>query len=146
MFSIIIPLYNKENVIVDTLESILSQSFEDFEIIIIDDGSTDMSVDRVASVAERRVKLYKKDNGGVSSARNFGMARAKGEWLMFLDADDKLEPNTLQHFANAISIHPTIEIFISNFFIAELDGTIKPYSNLSKERLLQNPIKYLWER
>lgn len=146
MLSIIIPLYNKENEIVNTLNTVLNQDFHDYEIVVIDDGSTDKSVEQVLSIADDRIKVYKKENGGVSSARNYGIEKAKYDWLMFLDADDMLMPHALQRFTDAISSHPSIEVFISNFFIAELNGKPVAYSKLSEERILQNPIRYIWER
>jgi len=87
-YSIIIPLYNKELFIKDTLINVINQSFKDFEIIVVDDGSTDNSVSIVNKISDKRLKVYSKANGGVSSARNFGIAKAKGDYIAFLDADD----------------------------------------------------------
>lgn len=90
MISIIIPLYNKAESIKTTLESVLSQSYTDFEVLIIDDGSTDDSKNIVSEIHDDRIRYIYKDNGGVSSARNYGAMNAKSEWLFFLDADDLL--------------------------------------------------------
>lgn len=87
-FSIIIPLYNKENCIQKTVESVLNQTYKDFELIIVNDGSTDRSIDVVKLFSDDRIRIIDKPNGGVSSARNRGMQEAKNEWITFLDADD----------------------------------------------------------
>ena len=96
-FSIIIPLYNKEKDIKKTLKSVLNQSFEDFEIIIINDGSTDNSEEIVKSIIDKRIFLYTKNNEGVSIARNYGVEKATSGFIAFLDADDYWHPNHLEN-------------------------------------------------
>lgn len=90
LVSIIIPLYNGENYIEDCLDSIISQSYKEMEIIVVDDGSTDNSAKVVSVYKEKESKILflQKENGGVSSARNMGIVNAHGEYLMFVDADD----------------------------------------------------------
>jgi glycosyltransferase involved in cell wall biosynthesis len=88
MFSVVIPLYNKEESIKKTIESVLNQMFNDFEIIIINDASTDNSLGVVESFKDKRIRVICKENGGVSSARNRGILEAKGDYIAFLDADD----------------------------------------------------------
>ena len=95
-FSVLIPLYNKEKYIKKTLDSILNQTFSNFEIIIINDGSTDKSCEIIESIKDDRIRLIHKKNGGVSSARNRGIGEAKGEFIAFLDADDEWLPNKLE--------------------------------------------------
>lgn len=102
MFSIVIPLYNKENNIKQTLESVLNQTFTDFEIVIVNDGSTDKSRDAVLELSDPRIKLIDQENAGVSAARNKGISESKGEWIAFLDADDIWKTNKLEEVANAI--------------------------------------------
>lgn len=87
-FSIVIPLYNKERYIKSTLDQVLNQSFQDFEIIVINDGSTDSSAKIVEQISDSRIKLFNKKNGGVSSARNHGIKKSSGKYIAFLDADD----------------------------------------------------------
>lgn len=91
--SIIVPVYNTEPYIARCLDSILSQSFTDFELLLIDDGSTDGSTAICDSYAtkDNRVRVFHKENGGVSSARNLGLDEAKGEWITFVDSDDWVE-------------------------------------------------------
>lgn len=99
MFSIIIPLYNKGKKVKNTIESVLTQSNTDFEIVVVDDGSTDDGAQYVKTFDDQRIKYYYKDNGGVSSARNYGIKKAEGEWLVFLDADDEMMPDALESYS-----------------------------------------------
>lgn len=95
--SIIIPMYNTENYIRATLESIRIQDFDDYQIIVVDDGSTDSSlaVAKEYAVKDERISVLHKENGGQSSARNLGMRYAGGEYILFVDSDDQLAPNVL---------------------------------------------------
>ena len=101
MISVIIPLYNKEKSIVSTIESVLSQTYKDWELIVINDGSTDNSLEVVKSfvdglqIVDCRLKILSKENGGVCSARNMGIEEAKGEYIALLDADDLWEKEYL---------------------------------------------------
>lgn len=97
LFSIIIPCYNQAHFLPDCLESLLQQSFSDWEAIVINDGSTDATSEVAKSYENRdvKIKLVEKENGGLSSARNFGIQSAQGNRLIFLDADDYLYPNCL---------------------------------------------------
>jgi glycosyltransferase involved in cell wall biosynthesis len=96
-FSIVIPLYNKEPYVEKTLDSVLAQQFGDYEIVVVNDGSQDEGPARVRAYAEKdpRVRLIDQVNGGVSRARNCGIAEARGRYVAFLDADDWWEPNHL---------------------------------------------------
>lgn len=112
MFSIVIPLYNKGVLIKRTIDSVLSQSFQEFEIVIIDDGSKDDSASYVKEYNDPRIKYYYKKNGGVSSARNYGIEKVSKDWIVFLDADDELLPNALQTFRNMIEKYPENKYFV----------------------------------
>ena len=113
LFSIIIPLYNKARYIEATLNSIIAQSLTDFEVIVVDDGSTDGSYDIVIHIAEHdgRVRLLRQANGGVSSARNTGIRTAQGTWIAFLDADDTWDSDYLQQMHELILRHPDENLF-----------------------------------
>ena len=87
-FSIVIPLYNKEKHVKDTLNSVWSQSFKDFEVIVVNDGSTDDSLKIVNSITDARLNIFSTKNIGVSHARNYGISKANTEFIVFLDADD----------------------------------------------------------
>jgi glycosyltransferase involved in cell wall biosynthesis len=94
-FSIIIPTYNRASIIADTINSVLHQTFSDFEVIVVDDGSSDNTRQVVETVSDHRVRYYHKKNEERSMARNFGAKQAKGRYLIFLDSDDKLNGDHL---------------------------------------------------
>lgn len=98
LFSIIVPVYNTEQYLRECIDSILAQTYENFEVILIDDGATDNCPQICDEYAERdsRVKVIHKENGGVSSARNIGIQSAKGKYLLFFDSDDSVKPNTFE--------------------------------------------------
>lgn len=97
LISIVVPIYNAENYLRRCVDSILAQTFGDFELLLVNDGSCDGSLDVCQQYAAQdgRVRVIDKPNGGVSSARNLGLESATAEWVMFVDADDWIEPNTL---------------------------------------------------
>ncbi len=98
----IIPSYNRGYIIKDAVGSVLGQSLQDFEVLVIDDGSSDDTRDAVGSIDDERINYYYKENGGVSSARNFGMSKAKGEYIAFLDSDDIWPIDFLSVMVNAM--------------------------------------------
>lgn len=96
-FSVVIPLYNKEQYIAETLDSVKKQIFNDYEVLIINDSSTDNSLNIAKSYEiDKRFHVYTKTNGGVSEARNYGIEKAKGEYVCFLDADDLWDEKYLE--------------------------------------------------
>ncbi|WP_104734471.1 glycosyltransferase family 2 protein [Hanstruepera ponticola] len=110
-FSIVIPLYNKAKYIAKTLNRVLNQTFSDFEIIIVNDGSTDNSFEVVEKFTDARVKLFTTKNQGVSAARNFGIKKAQGNYIAFLDADDFWEEIFLETINGLIISYPNEHIF-----------------------------------
>ena len=113
LISIIVPLYNKEKFIETTINSVLQQTYKDFELIIVDDGSTDDSAAIVEAIKDPRIRLIKKKNEGVSAARNFGISKSNGEWLLFLDADDELAENALARFIEYAVLYQGTDVFIA---------------------------------
>lgn len=103
--SVIIPVYNTEKYLPRCVDSVLGQSFQDFELLLVDDGSTDGSgfICDAYSEKDSRVSVFHKENGGVSSARNVGLKEAKGDWISFVDSDDELLPDGLQVMVGGIS-------------------------------------------
>ncbi|MFW5510256.1 MAG: glycosyltransferase family 2 protein, partial [Prevotella sp.] len=97
MISIIIPIYNVEKYLRQCLDSVVNQTYQDWEAILVDDGSSDSSPAICDEYAKKdsRFKVLHQANGGVSSARNIGLNKSHGEWLIFLDADDMLKNNAL---------------------------------------------------
>jgi len=86
--SVIIPAYNAEKTIRETIESVCKQTFSDFELIIINDGSKDKTLEIAQSIKDKRIKVFCYENRGLSTARNRGISKANGEYIAFLDADD----------------------------------------------------------
>ncbi|WP_308990859.1 glycosyltransferase family 2 protein [Mariniflexile litorale] len=116
-FSVIIPLYNKENYVNKTLQSILSQTFTDFEIIIINDGSTDNSIEEVKKTNDPRIKLYNQTNQGLSGARNSGIKKATANYIAFIDADDFWLPHHLEQLHNLINNYPDKGLYCTGYTI-----------------------------
>ena len=110
--SIIIPVYNKAAYIERCFESILSQDFDSFEVVVVDDGSTDGSGELCDKWKEKnqRFQVYHIPNGGVTAARRYGLEHSKGQYIMFADADDMLMPNTLQTMYQAITMNAADEV------------------------------------
>ena len=106
MISVIVPIYNAEKFIKETIDSLLRQSYKDFELLLIDDGSTDGSGSICIQYGQKdsRIKYYKKQNSGVSDTRNFGIEHALGKYIMFVDADDTLPVNALQTYVESQQI------------------------------------------
>lgn len=113
-FSIIIPLFNKEKYISEALHSVLDQTFQDFEIIIIDDGSTDNSKLEVLKFKDTKIKLYSTINSGVSAARNLGVYKSTGMYCAFLDADDLWKEFHLCNIKSLINKFPNNKVFSSS--------------------------------
>ncbi|WP_298239191.1 glycosyltransferase family 2 protein [uncultured Algibacter sp.] len=125
-FSVIIPLYNKEDYIEDTLKSVFNQSFKDFEIILIDDGSTDNSLQVVEQFNDNRLKVYTQNNQGASVARNFGIEKANSEYVALIDADDLWYEDHLQELKKLIDTFPQAGLFCNNYEINYNENFVKP--------------------
>lgn len=144
MISVIIPLYNKESAIKKTVESVLNQTYRDFELLIINDGSTDNSLEVLSKFKDQRIRIISKPNGGVSSARNYGIKNAKGNYIFFLDADDIIIPTCLELFFSLSKKYQRISVFVANFKTVIGDKAI-PYCKGKKEILYNYPLKALWK-
>lgn len=126
MISVVIPLYNKENQIEKTLQSVFNQSFTDYEIVIVNDGSTDRSAEFVEAIDDPRIRLIHQQNAGVSAARNRGIEEAKGDYIAFLDADDEWKPDYLATQASMIEKYPECDVFATNYEFRNEKGETKP--------------------
>lgn len=122
-FSVVIPLYNKEEYIEDTLKSVFNQTFQDFEIIVVNDGSTDGSLIRVNTFNDNKISVIQQENLGLSAARNTGIRNAKAEYIAFLDADDLWYENYLDTQYNLVQNHKSEFIFATDI---ELFSSEKP--------------------
>lgn len=113
--SVIIPLYNKAAFVEDALRSVLNQTYQDFEIIVVDDGSTDDGVARVRAINDDRIVLVQQANGGVSRARNQGIVLAQGDVVCFLDADDWYLPQYLDTVMTLVKNYPALAFFATSY-------------------------------
>lgn len=127
-FSVIIPLYNKEESITETVLSVLNQTFKEFELVIVNDGSTDGSLEKVKAFSDPRIKIIDKPNGGVSSARNEGIKAASGEWVSLVDADDRWKNGYLEAVSKAIDEYPAASVVVTNY----KKGHENPYVKYNK--------------
>lgn len=134
VFSVIIPLYNKQDNIAETLNSVFSQDFSDFEVLVIDDGSTDNSAKIVKSFNAPQLHYVYKENGGVSSARNKGIDLAKGNLIAFIDADDFWMSNHLSELYKLHIDFPKAGLLAARYSILFSENKfIKPhFKNLEK--------------
>src|SRR5215211_2313466 len=104
LVSVVIPCYNQAHFLSEAIESVLAQSHPNFEIIVVDDGSTDDTSEIAARYPE--VRLVRQENKGLSGARNAGLAHSEGEYVVFLDADDRLLPEALEAHLEHLEAHP----------------------------------------
>lgn len=118
-FSIIMPLYNKAPYVRKAVESVVGQTYRDWELVVVDDGSTDGGGDIVASIADPRIRLVRQENTGVGAARNRGVALSEGSLLCFLDADDWWEPTFLKEMAGLVERHPEAGIYGTGYWIVK---------------------------
>jgi glycosyltransferase involved in cell wall biosynthesis len=143
-FSVIIPTFNRANRVLQAIESIRQQSFADFEIIVVDDGSTDETGDVVGRVADERIKYFKKQNEERSIARNFGMRQAAGRYIGFLDSDDRFYSTHLQTAYNLLQKNNYPEVIHLGYEIRNDAGgevkKINDFDDRSVERLIHENI------
>lgn len=126
-FSVVIPLYNKSSYIGCSVQSVLNQSFTDFEVIVVDDGSSDGGADIVKAMGDPRIRVVYQANSGVSLARNLGISLARGEWVALLDADDWHHPDHLAHLLKAQKARPESDAVATDFVeIADAQGPWPP--------------------
>jgi len=124
-FSVVIPLYNKASHIRRTIDSIINQTINNFEIIVVNDGSTDNGSQIVESIEDERINLLHQENAGVSVARNRGVQEAKYPIIAFLDADDTWEPNFLQLIKELIQQFPNAGAYATSYRMIQSDSKVK---------------------
>ena len=119
MFSVIIPLYNKAPYVATAIESVLGQTYRDFEVIVIDDGSIDQSLEVAKTFENKSITIVSQPNSGVSTARNNGVKLAKYPYICFLDADDWWHPTFLEEMKRLITDFPDAGIYGSGYYIVK---------------------------
>lgn len=143
--SVIVPVYNVENYVSECIESIVSQTLKEIEIIVINDGCTDNSIENIKKIKDKRIMIVDKENGGLSSARNRGIKEAKGEYIIFIDSDDFLKyDNALEDIYN-IAEEYQCDIVCGNALIYHDDTDKYPMKRsieIKKSKIL-NPIDFL---
>ena len=136
LFSIVIPAYNAQRFLPLTLESIFRQTVQDFEIVVVNDGSTDDTLEILQGIADPRLRIITRENGGECVARNHGLREARGKYIAFLDSDDVWLPNHLEQALGFLEVHPDIAWFSSTMKTVEdiAPEDIRP-ADCSRERL-----------
>jgi glycosyltransferase involved in cell wall biosynthesis len=155
LYSVIMPTYNRAYTIKKAINSVLAQTYENWELIIVDDGSTDDTEATVASIGDARIRYhYKKNNAGPSAARNYGIEQAKGQWIIYLDSDDHYEPEciaTIQAWLaknpNAVFALPgvavTLELYKEGRLVKSVsESTDIPHDLTVRDIFMRHP--HLW--
>ena len=126
LFSIVIPTYNYADSLPRALESILQQPGKDYEVLVVDDGSTDNTkavIENLISSYPDRFNAVSRENSGPAATRNYGIHHTSGDWLIFLDADDELMPDTLAELRKFITDYKTVRLIVGGHMVAESDGS-----------------------
>ena len=152
LVSVVVPCFNQGRYLIETVQSILAGSLQCFEIIIIDDGSTDprttQYLNEAALLDPHRIRVHRQKNAGLSAARNQGVRLAEGRFIQFLDADDLLAPEKLAVQSCVFDINPAIDVVISNFWLCDEEKNVfsKPEEAIARFNLELNDFLYKWER
>lgn len=128
IFSVVIPAYNRQTTIIRSIESVLNQTFKDFEIIVVDDGSTDNTYQLVNELSDSRIKYIKQINSGATSARNNGIMHSQGQYISFLDSDDEWFPNMLEMQLKEYKSDNSIGCVYSNVQLVIMNGKAQMFS------------------
>jgi len=143
--SVIIPCYKQAHLLSDALGSLLDQTYTNLEIVVVDDGSDDHVDAVVRSFHNSKIKCYRKENGGLSSARNFGISHSLGEYLLFLDADDKLKPDAISQLTVILESHPESDMAVMRF--VDFDCSSNEFApSVELEDLTVNSLKTIINR
>ncbi|UDM70614.1 glycosyltransferase [Vagococcus fluvialis] len=146
MLSIVIPVYNVEEYISRCLDSIISNEKIKIEIILVDDGSQDRSTDICLDYKEKYsfIKYYRKDNGGLSDARNYGIDKSTGDYILFLDSDDRIKENTLEKILVTIDKFNNADVIVGNACRYE-NGVLTKIENNFQDNQLREGVDYYFE-
>ncbi len=155
LVSIIIPCYQQAHFLPDAISSILRQTYSDIEIVVVDDGSTDRT--REVAISHPAVRYVTQSNAGVSDARNTGFGMSRGEYVVFLDADDRLLADAIEIGTRSLSEHPSCALTFGTFFMIDAEGNRRNpsfpltsltygYKELLQENVIGNPGVALYRR
>ena len=153
MFSVIIPAYNAEKYILRSVESVLTQTYTNFELIVVNDGSKDNTLNRLKLVSDFRLKVISQTNQGVSIARNTGIINSRGSYICFLDADDEYKKNHLEILSKAIDNYPEGAFFSTKFVVKNMigvetkdkeTGNIYFYKDFILEQIRKSNFEMIW--
>ncbi len=142
LVSIIMPAYNAQQYIKESIESVINQTYTNWELIIINDGSTDSTADTIKSFEDKRIILIEQENRGVSAARNRGLEIAKGEYITFLDADDMFPKYAIEERVYYFEYHPSVDVVHGKISIRDekLEYEIKSYQPFAFKSVLKNTL------
>ncbi|MBQ2910485.1 MAG: glycosyltransferase [Bacilli bacterium] len=138
--SIIVPIYNAEKFIKKCVDSLLNQTKKELEFILINDGSTDKTHDILKTYKDKRIKYFKNKNQGIGKTRNFGIEKATGKYIIFIDSDDYIEPTTCEELYNK-AIKEKADVVVCDFFKVYDDGSIEDINlpSFKTSKLKDNP-------
>ncbi len=122
LLTVIIPAYNHEDFVVEAIESVLSQSFKDFELLIIDDGSTDSTLDLIRTFDDPRITVIVQDNRGAAAALNRGLEQAKGRYISILNSDDRYHPDRLQILCEILQNNSQVQLAVTGINVINSEG------------------------
>ena len=142
LFSVIVPTYNRADIIQNTIKSLLEQSYKNFEIIVVDDGSTDNTADVIRSIADPRIKYFAKENAERGAARNYGVTKAIGAYINYFDSDDLAYPNHLQTAFEVLNRDQLPEMMHLGYDYRTEDGKLIKKVN----RFDGNSVKYVVQK
>ena len=145
MFSIVLPCHNREQFLPSSIGSVIKQTYQDWELVVVDDGSTDNTQNVVKSFNDPRIKYVYQNNSERSAARNKGIDNASGTWICFLDSDDEYQPEHLQELVKFIEVHKPLPGLIATGLITREGQTIKhkAFLELQKNILEEIGSKFL---
>ncbi len=147
LISIVVPVYNVQHYLAETINSVLQQTYSNWELILVDDGSTDQSakIGQEFALKDDRISYYYKPNGGQASARNVGIKKSNGEWVSFLDADDLILPEKLADQLADIKNHaPDFLYGLGYYYYPEREEKLVPYNWVSGEKTGYDFFKILY--
>lgn len=139
--SVIMPVYNGEMYIAEAIDSVINQIHKNWELLIINDGSTDKTEIIISTFLDQRILYLKQENKGVSSARNIGLTKMKGDYFCFLDSDDILPPNSIS--ARLLIFKENLEISFADGYVQYVNEKLKPLSKIYKSNFKGKPFNNL---